>query len=346
MQLMQQDEFSDVQLPWATRQQIDEVMQDHTSVLQMDKPSPEAQILAVAHDPEIILQIPFDVVSQSARVSAVLRNPDLVLKMDRPGYKVWEMAIQKKPNLINDAPVDEQIRFFTSYHKSIPTKKQSSYEYQVTSDFLENVKNPSDELLVALLMDGWQFITHEPILTIDQIQNPSETVQMAAIKIDPANIVHIQHPTADVQWQAACMNPLIVYGENGDKIPEEKITDAMRAAAVIYGNDMQLIGVDVPGVLDRYQPGLGDFYVLCKNIGYSGDELRDRMLEHVEKLKHPEPQFNEVVDDFKTIDFGDEFDAGATITKSGGMTEEKFEESLRRMDEVLGGSSASHGRSV
>jgi hypothetical protein len=84
--------------------------------------------------------------------------------------------------------------------------------------------------------------------------------------------------------------------------------------------------------------------MLGKNMGYSSEDLTNNMLKFIENLKSAEKV--EVVDEFKAIDFGDEFDAGATVTKPGGMTEAKFEESLRHMDEMLGGSSASRGRSV
>jgi hypothetical protein len=211
----------------------------------------------------------------------------------------------------------------------------------------DHVKAPVDDLHAALLMDRRQIVSHEQDFTVDQIQKQSETVQMATIiqthneKLDEIVPINL---TDDVQLHVASMNTLNFYDKNSNMIPEDKITDAMRAVAVIHGHDAQLIDVDVPGVLDRYHDGLGDVYMLGKNMGYSSEELTDQMLKFIENSKNAEKV--DTVDEFKAIDFGDEFDEGATVTKSGGMTEEKFNESLRRMDEVLGGNSTSRGRSI
>jgi hypothetical protein len=187
---------------------------------------------------------------------------------------------------------------------------------------IKYIKNPSEALQLEAVKSGTIYDDNEyrdyihPILFIE---NPSEAVKLEAVKNDERVIKFIKSPSNDVIAQH------LLYHPYSDFTPPEIKNNAVE-------------------ILNAHQAGLGDVYMLGKNMGYSSEELTDQMLKFIENSRSEKKV--EVVDEFKAIDFGDEFDVGATVTKSGGMTEEKFEESLMRMDEVLGGNSASRGRSI
>ena len=84
-------------------------------------------------------------------------------------------------------------------------------------DLIQFIDNPSEEVQLAAVKENG--------LSIKYIQNPSERVQLAAVKEIPYSIQHIKNPSERVQLAAVEENP---YSIHYIKNPSERVKDLYR----------------------------------------------------------------------------------------------------------------------
>ena len=144
--------------------------------------------------------------SEKVQLEAVKRNPETLNYIKNPTEKVQLAAIRKKPYVF---------RFIRNPTKKVQREavKLDPFNVGQIHKSRGSIVEPDEELqLIAVRTD--------PVMALLEIKNPTEKVQLEAVKRKPDSIKYIKNPTEKVQLEAVKQKPdSIKYIKN----PTEKV---------------------------------------------------------------------------------------------------------------------------
>lgn len=173
---------------------------------QIENPFEKTKEIAIKVNPNLIKYIEkkYGKTSDDLRVVAISRKPNLISYLSNPSKKIIKLALHKKPELIEK--IDK------------PTKKQQITAVNISSNLLRKIKNPHKDAIIVALKKGSsrlfkeyknilsnkdiESIVKKNISLFKVIENPSEELQMEAIKNNYGFINYIKNPSKRVKSYA------------------------------------------------------------------------------------------------------------------------------------------------